>query len=391
MDYISTQDAAQQWGVSLRHVQRLIKGNRIPGAKKYGNYWMIPKDSARPVDLRRTREKDDGAPPYLSCVLLSAVVPMPRDDPDAVLSTLPDEKKRAQYRAELDYLRGNFDAVKAYYAGVLPSDTTYLCAANIAICAAMCTRDYPLFKEIETSVKEIETGSSSPCARRAASLLPVLAGVCMNAPGNAPDWLKSGELDGFPAEAHPMLLFMRIKYLQSIRDHNGMLAAAQTARILYQKSATMTLVDLYLTCFCACGCYALGRMEDTRTYLKKSVAMCEKGGFVSPLGEYTTWVGGLLEVALKKSTSDFECAVHAHIERTLKNWLFFHNAFARDNASLVLTTKEYQLALLLKEGKTYQQAAEQLNLSVGRIKNLISVIYEKLGVSKKSEIMQYVY
>ena len=388
MEYISTRDAAKKWGISLRHVQRLIQEKRVPGAKKYGNYWMIPQDSARPDDLRKTGGNTER---YLTCVLLSSVIPMPMDDPDAALSALQDEPQRAQYRAELAYLRGDYDAVKAYYSSVSPADAAYLCAANITICAAMCTRDYPLFKRIADSVRDIERHASSIEARRAASLLPVLAAVCMNAPRMAPDWLINGEFDGFPADARPMLIFMRIKYLQSVKDNAGMLAAAQTARQIYRRSGTMTLVDIYLTCFCACGYYALGRLDCTRDYLKKSVDMCERGGFVSPLGEYTTWVGGLLGAALKKSAPEFERAVDDHIEGTLKNWLFFHNEFARDNASLILTTKEYQLALLLKEGKTYAQAAERLCISVGRVKNLISIIYEKLGISKKADISRYIF
>ena len=34
MEYISTREAAEKWGVSLRRVQRLIYEGRVPGAKK---------------------------------------------------------------------------------------------------------------------------------------------------------------------------------------------------------------------------------------------------------------------------------------------------------------------------------------------------------------------
>ncbi len=392
MDYISTKEAAEKWGVSLRHVQRMIKDKRIFGARKYGNYWMVPGDAQKPADLRRMRdEPEDIRSPYLGCVLLSSVIPMPNDNPDAVLASLPDELQRAQYQAELDYLRCDFEAVKAYYSRVSPKDVTYLCAANITICAAMSTRDYPLFLSISAEIKEIEKSSASSEARRVASLLFVLAGVSMNAPQIAPDWLVKGEFEGFPTEARPMLIFMRIKYLQSVGDNNAMLAAAQIAREIFRQDGKMTLVDIYLACFCACACYALGRLDEAREYLSISVAECERGWFVSPLGEYSTWVGGLLATILRTSTPDFERAVDKHIEGILKNWLFFHNEFAKDNVTLILTTKEYQLALLLKEGKTYAQSAKQLHISVGRCKNLISVIYQKLGISKKSELKNYLF
>ena len=45
MPYITAQQAAEKWGVSLRYVQRLMSENRISGAKKYGRSWMIPADA----------------------------------------------------------------------------------------------------------------------------------------------------------------------------------------------------------------------------------------------------------------------------------------------------------------------------------------------------------
>jgi excisionase family DNA binding protein len=51
MNYITTAQAAQQWGVSARMVQHWIEQGRIP-AQKFGRDWMIPEDAQRPKDLR---------------------------------------------------------------------------------------------------------------------------------------------------------------------------------------------------------------------------------------------------------------------------------------------------------------------------------------------------
>ena len=53
MDYISSQQAADKWGVSLRHVQALLKHDRIDGAVRFGHAWMIPKDAPKPEDRRK--------------------------------------------------------------------------------------------------------------------------------------------------------------------------------------------------------------------------------------------------------------------------------------------------------------------------------------------------
>ena len=51
-DYMTAQEAAEKWNVSLRWVQRLCKGNRIEGAMNISRVWLIPKNTDKPVDGR---------------------------------------------------------------------------------------------------------------------------------------------------------------------------------------------------------------------------------------------------------------------------------------------------------------------------------------------------
>jgi hypothetical protein len=52
MDYITAQEAADQWGISRRRVQILCVERRIDGAVKKANLWLLPKDSVKPNDAR---------------------------------------------------------------------------------------------------------------------------------------------------------------------------------------------------------------------------------------------------------------------------------------------------------------------------------------------------
>lgn len=51
-DYMTAQEAAEKWNVSLRWVQRLCKAERIDGALYVGQVWLIPKKAQKPVDGR---------------------------------------------------------------------------------------------------------------------------------------------------------------------------------------------------------------------------------------------------------------------------------------------------------------------------------------------------
>lgn len=52
MSYISISEAAAKWKISNRRIQVLCVQNRIPGACRIGNMWVIPKDAQKPTDAR---------------------------------------------------------------------------------------------------------------------------------------------------------------------------------------------------------------------------------------------------------------------------------------------------------------------------------------------------
>ncbi len=61
-EYMTAQEAAEKWNVSIRWVQRLCKGNRIDGAMNISRVWLIPKDTKKPTDGRlKANRKQIGA------------------------------------------------------------------------------------------------------------------------------------------------------------------------------------------------------------------------------------------------------------------------------------------------------------------------------------------
>ena len=52
MDYITTKEAAANWGISDRRVLQYCNADRIEGAIKIGHIWLIPKSIEKPIDRR---------------------------------------------------------------------------------------------------------------------------------------------------------------------------------------------------------------------------------------------------------------------------------------------------------------------------------------------------
>ena len=63
MEYITTQQAANAWGISNRRVRTLCAERKIPGAGKVGKTYRIPADAKKPADGRV--KKSDKSARYL--------------------------------------------------------------------------------------------------------------------------------------------------------------------------------------------------------------------------------------------------------------------------------------------------------------------------------------
>ena len=57
LDWITPQQAAEQWGITDRRVQALCVNGQIEGAVRLGRGWLIPKNTPKPLDGRTKAAK----------------------------------------------------------------------------------------------------------------------------------------------------------------------------------------------------------------------------------------------------------------------------------------------------------------------------------------------
>ena len=55
MEFLTTKQASELWGISARRVALLCAQGRIPGTVKAGKSWLLPPDAKKPTDPRLER------------------------------------------------------------------------------------------------------------------------------------------------------------------------------------------------------------------------------------------------------------------------------------------------------------------------------------------------
>lgn len=59
MNYYTTSELAEIWGISRRRVTTLCREGRLEGAILKGKTWLIPDDVEKPEDLRRKETRNN--------------------------------------------------------------------------------------------------------------------------------------------------------------------------------------------------------------------------------------------------------------------------------------------------------------------------------------------
>ena len=60
--YITSQEAAEKWGVTPRQVQILCKENRIAGATRMSRIWIIPEEEEKPTNNKQGQGRGKNDP-----------------------------------------------------------------------------------------------------------------------------------------------------------------------------------------------------------------------------------------------------------------------------------------------------------------------------------------
>ncbi len=166
---------------------------------------------------------------------------------------------------------------------------------------------------------------------------------------------------------------------------------AQTALTCCIQEQGITVSEIYLRAVCAIACHHLGRDGEAWRWLLEAMRLALPHGFITPFAEHVADFGGLVEKCLEQEFPLFYNVVIEQWKRTVKNWVTFHNNFTKDNVTLILSLREFHLAQMVARRVPYTKIAAQYGISVGRLKNIMTEIYQKLYISSRDELAQYVF
>ena len=389
MNYESTQQAAERLGISMHTIRRWAKEGMIPGAVRYGRSWRIPADF-EPSGLHDAsgRHAQDARALHTAMPLMNSAYPV--GSCREFIETIPDDALRTIAWGEYFYFSGQTDlAAKTMDPYRDSADPALRCSANLVWFFASFARGRipEAMQALEAMQADLRMEGDVPPAQHAAKVFAVTAAaVLLHLPACDGAELKQC-LPHLPEGMRLWACYLLAHRMYLERNYHGALAAAELA--LAMTAQVYPVAAVYLHLVMAMSLMGLRRVSEARQHMGQAWLLARPDGLIEPFGEHHGLLTGMVEDFFQKDDPDTYERIIAITYAFSAGWRRIHLLMTRREVADNLTTTEFSIAMLYNRGWTAKEIAAYMKLSPRTITNAIQVIYQKLGISGKKELRQF--
>lgn len=308
------------------------------------------------------------------------------------IETIPDEDVRAIAWGEYYYYSGQAElATKTMEPYQSSANPALRYSANLVWFFASFTRGriqqaMRAFEQMQTDLQNDLRREALPALRAIGTFAVTASSVLLHLPMSVDVDLKqyiSCLPDGMKLWACYMLAHKM--YLE--KNYNGSLAIAELALSINPQLYPVAAIYVHLVA--AMNLMSLRRVEEAKRHIAQAWALAQPDGLIEPFGEHHGLLQGLIELFFQKNYPEAFEKIIAITYAFSAGWRKIHRLVSRQEVADNLTTTEFSIAMLYNRGWTAKEIAAYMNLSPRTITNAIQVIYQKLGISSKRELGQF--
>ena len=410
MKYISAQEAAKKWGLTVRRVQDLCKNHAIDGAVRWGRGWMIPDDANRPADRRKKKQDKEVVtiailPRKNPAIVFSNIYHIP-GSADSVADHMTERPVAAQlFRAQIAFCRGDLTTSRTITESLLElprsHDLQIGCGVILGRCA-ICQGDIALWKEAR---KQIATAHCHDERDRLAVdfWLAALESEIREV-GTFPDWFALGQFDILPGDSFPVARYYYLRYLNLLgkeyaMGHRGapdaqskmsLFSCVAEPLIAQSKKEGALISEAYQRLVAASSYHDLGMDTLAIPHLDKAIELLLPDKLYMPLAEYRRQLDFLMDERITLRDSAAVLQVKNLNRRFLSGWTVLQQGIRGKSISNELTTREREVAKLAAFGLSNNEIADRLHISLNTVKQSLRIAMDKTGAGRRSDLAQYI-
>jgi LuxR family maltose regulon positive regulatory protein len=295
-------------------------------------------------------------------------------------------------RAEARLFRGDDGEAEAlshraiYEARDVGQTGNCLCAELILARIAILRGDAKMYEEARKNIVKDANESAQTSIMRIGDLCLAQADMLLGNTEDLPAWLRERESirkvvysDGQPYALmlHGMMLLREGRRAELYGITEPVLNVARRMHYL--------LPQVYHEIFLSAACHADGNVMMARARLEAALSLAMPDKVYMPFAEHAAALTPLLK-PLSGVYGENMAELLRLCERQTAGVDKIRKGLA--GSKPVLTDRQRTIALLMKEGVSMKEIAEKLFISENTVKAALKIIYEKLGVHSRVELMK---
>lgn len=388
MEYITTKEASQKWGISTSRITLLANEGRIPGAYRLGKSWLIPATSTKP----EARKANHTKLPIKESDKFSFPLYHLRPDWSYLNKADLSNQQQRLLEAETAVLECRFNDAYPILKSILKASddivTEIGCLWNAGICSIalnkpedfskfylrlqiLLSKDFPHRNDLVIILDSLKTYTET-----------------MNSIAHS---------DTFNTDIHNHALpltCMQIGYIQLTKEamHPGKAEVPMLEMILHLLESTGAIVALeWMHCYLL-GIYFLREnMSAAKKHAEVIISLAYKNKYYFPLIMYYNYFVNVFSLVLEQYPVEFQENIHRLAFQYEENLSAFVSSKREYAVISNIPDKDYPYIYGILSDLSNTHLAEKFGVSPSTVKRKISKICEKLGVKNKKELLEYLH
>lgn len=374
MRYITVKEASEKWNISTRRVCILCKSARIPGAVKKSKVWMIPSDAKKPEDAR-VYDSHYEINPFV--LLLN---------PDYALNNghleLP-KKENSICEIQRKFFSGQLEEAFFGVSVLLDVEKDDTFAFFLHILKMMIAADLGQKDDYLNSKKEIFLLKEKVVKYKTDRQLMDYFWQCT-------DRIDSELIDDEDnAEIMPLISLVSAKRGLNEIIQNGYQAYVTNLELMCKEieGKDLPLISAYYHIFLAVYLNAMGESSSYNYHIRKAADILLPRGWYVPLAEYSSTIDlGFIKDIDSKAYKSIE-VLSKRIICNYEKVGIFDSIVCTPSLN---TDTNIQIGIKIVQGKSNEEIANELGISLYKVKQHIGDLGNIVGSNSKKDIKNFV-
>ena len=389
MEHMTVKETARRWGVSIRTVNMYLNEGRVAGAIRKDHGWLVPQDAQKPADRRRRRSGAGTAQGVQKSFMPILSLTHTEGKFIEALSTLEDEEERSMALAGRHYFRG-----EASQARVIAEQFFFSKSADIRLSArwlhAMASIACGEAEVCGADFAEIQREGECACDERIrihSQFIAMLAKVYFHKE-SADMSSMMRHVERFPDGVRYFVLYGRAHELYLHRQYRQSVGVVESALALMREPYPVAAI--YLGIVGAMASISLALSQEAQEFFDCAWKIATPERYFEPFAEHHGLLQGLIERKIRASQPELYQKICEMVYCFSRGWMKIHNSDSKSKVTDLLTPYEFSIAMLAAKVRTNKEIAEYMSVSINSVKAYLATIYQKLGITKRAQLLSYV-